>query len=75
MKALLFVTYTLLNPGHAPETFNSMNQVDASDCREMMLQVADQYGLKNHVYSDGGTYLKARDKNQSVIVTCKPSGK
>ena len=74
MKALLFITYSLLNPGH-PQMFNSVSEVDGGNCRDSMMQVVDQYGLKNHVYSDGPTYMKAHDKDQSVTVTCRMSNR
>jgi hypothetical protein len=75
MKALLFVTYTLLHPGGHPQTFNSMNEVDGGSCRDSMMQVMEQYDLKNHVYSDGPTYMKAHDQFHAVIVTCRTAGK
>ena len=73
MKALLLVTYMALNGGQ-PQPSN-MQQVDIDSCQTVMVDVVNQYGLKNHVYSSGPTYMRAHDKNGSLSVTCRPVGK
>ena len=71
MKALMLVSFMAL--GGQPHT--DTLTLDTDNCRDAMMQVVDQYGLKNHVYSSGMYLMRAHDKTQSLSVSCKPLGK